>query len=160
MSLSTSGSLGIPAVRGDRASFKRAALERGICSSWCCWRVATQPCWRHFYFVVPFLLEKKRKRYYLVLVSRTLFYCGFVDRQGKSSRRAKDSEVIKGSPGGQNRSKSIMTHRQVGFRTMNAYLTLVSSESSHHADSCNMSHFGLPPTDVAPAASTKSRSGA
>ena len=51
-----------------------------------------------------------------------------------------------------------MTHRQVGFRTMNAYLTLVASESSGHADSCSMSHSGLPPTDVAPAVSTKSRS--
>ena len=37
---------------------------------------------------------------------------------------------------------------------MNAYLTLVSSESSGHADSCSMSHSGLPSTDVAPAVST------
>ena len=76
------------------------------------------------------------------------------------SKSLLNKKPIKGSPGGQNRSKSIMTHRQVGFRTMNAYLTLVPSESSHHADSCSMSHSGLPPTDVAPAASTKSRSGA
>ena len=37
---------------------------------------------------------------------------------------------------------------------MNAYLTLVSSESSGHADSCSMSHSRLPITDVVCATST------
>ena len=38
------------------------------------------------------LLEKERKRYYLVLVSRNWFSCGFVE--GKSSRRAKDYQAL------------------------------------------------------------------
>ena len=45
--------LGIPVRRSDRASFERSALEHGRVSSWSCCRVATQPCWRRFYFVVP-----------------------------------------------------------------------------------------------------------
>ena len=45
--------LGIPARRSDRASFERTPLEHGEVSSWSCCRVATQPCWRRFYFVVP-----------------------------------------------------------------------------------------------------------
>ena len=61
--------VGIPARRGDQASFQRTALEHGRVSSWSCCRVATQPCWRRFYFIGRSLLEKKRNRYYLVLVS-------------------------------------------------------------------------------------------
>ena len=61
--------LGIPARRSDRASFQRTAPEHGRVSSWSCCRVATQPCWRRFYFVGRSLLEKERNRCYLVLVS-------------------------------------------------------------------------------------------
>jgi len=78
--------LGIAARRNDRASFERSALEHGEVSSWSCCRVATQPCWRRFYFVSRSLLEKKRNRYYLVLVSRETGFPGeFVEGQGKSS---------------------------------------------------------------------------
>ena len=47
-----------------------------------------------------------------------------------------------------------MTHRKVGIRDKNAYLTLVPSESSRQADSYSMSHSWLPTTDVVCATST------
>ncbi len=93
--------LGIPVRRSDRASFERAALEHGRVSSWSCCRVATQPCWRGFYYVQSVesssgtsQLEKERNRYYLVLVSRETGFPGeFVEGQGKSSLKG---EGLKG----------------------------------------------------------------
>ena len=72
--------LRIPARRGDQASFERAALEHGRVLSWSCCRVATQPCWRGFYYASPALLEKKRNRYYLVLASRETGFPGEFQR--------------------------------------------------------------------------------
>ena len=60
-------------------------------------------------------------------------------------------EALKGSPGGNPWSKSIMTHRKVRIRVMNTVLlTLVPSESSssRQAGSGSMSHSWLPSTDV------------
>ena len=47
------------ARRSGRASFQRTALEHGWVSNWSCCRVATQPCWQRFYFVVPLHIKRE-----------------------------------------------------------------------------------------------------
>ena len=80
--------LGIPARRSDRASFQRTALYWSTAES----RAGAAAVWRRnpagevSILSDAALLEKKRNRCYLVLVSRETGFPGeFVEGQGKSS---------------------------------------------------------------------------
>ena len=80
--------LGIAAGRGDRASFQPVALEHGEVELRSSWRAAAQPCWRRFYYMYvrqQTLLEKE------ILpgfgLTNLVFFCEFVERQGKSSQK-------------------------------------------------------------------------
>ena len=54
--------LRIAARRSNQASFLRAALEHGRVSNWRLRRVATQPCWRHFYYACLLTTRETEKK--------------------------------------------------------------------------------------------------
>ena len=49
-------------ARLNSVSFQLAALEHDRVSSWSCCRVATQPCWRGFYYVRQHITTREREK--------------------------------------------------------------------------------------------------